>query len=1256
VVSAKGYWKLLTHTFHAISKVALLAALSAMMAAAQGLTSIRGTIGDTGGAVVPGAAVTLINVDTNATRSTVTDASGVYQFLQTPPGNYQVKAEKPGFKVAVQNSVKLQVNTPATLDLTLEVGAVAEAIFVEAEVQGVNTVDATIGNAFVDKQVSTLPLQTRNVVELLSIQPGVTPTGEVLGARRDQNNVQLDGVDANDNQNSGITNAGNGNGSNGGNPGDAGFNAALPVPLDSVQEFRVTVGGQGADAGRSSGGQVSLVTRSGSNQWHGSLYEFNRNTSFTANNWFSNRAGIKREALVRNQFGGRLGGRIIKDRLFFFFNYENRIDASARGVSRTVPSEALKQGIVTVRLNNGTTQTLSPAEIRAIDPLGRGFNPAMQQFLSFYPAGNDPSLGADRGLNFSGFRFNAPFRQNDKAYVAKLDFNIDSAGKHTVSWRGTLADNFQDINVAQFPGQAPASRMLNNSKGFAARYTTVVSPTIVNVLNVGLTRLGLEQSGTQGFSLSFDSISSQLDYRNAARGFARRSPSWNIADTITMNRGTHTISAGGNIRFIRFDRTSQVNSFPSYSFSRNTLLGLGADINNATIAFLRERNGNSALGLADATNNTRAMGAVLGVINQYSVTYNFEKDGSAIQLGAPVARLFATNEYEFFVQDSWRVTPELTLTGGIRYMNFTPPWEVNGVQVGTTVGIDQYFAERIGAMNAGISNATLPNALLTYALNGPANGKPSWYGRDNNNWAPRFAFAFAPQKDTWIRKFMGKNSVFRGSAAMTYDRFGSDMITEFDRSGSPGLATSLSQPLNTDFSTAVRFGSALPTLPAAPQGQFPNTPAAIVGGFGSNVGIDPSLVAPYSFLLNASYARELPGKVTMEVGYVGRLSRKNLLQVDTFQPLTRFRDPKSGQTWQEASGILRDAFERGLTPAQVRANPSLLPTVAWFENMAPGLANNTFTGSATANYYNMVYNTYAGSDLDALNDIDRLRSARFPNCIIVTGCNSVFALQNAGNRTWRNIGFGNFHGMTLTVRRPLVKGVSFDFNYTWSHSIDNSSAAESGAGTSGAIVQDAFDYSAFRGSSDFDIRHNITANSVTELPFGRGKAFLGDIPTWANQFIGGWEVNSIIRYRTGLPTTITNGGIYPTNYLNAAIAIVKPGANASPGGQTFNQNGNPAVFGATTEYQNYIGQYPGLTGTRAIARLADMINFDLALSKAFSLPWENHKVLFRAEAFNAFNNVNFFNPSLSLANPATFGEYQSAMAPRVFQFALRYEF
>lgn len=1228
----------------------------AVLVMAQGTTSLRGVVYDGGRAVVPGVAVTLTNVNTSASRSTLTDDAGVYQFLQVAPGDYEVKAEKPGFQTMVKSALKLLVSTPTTLDMALEVGSVSDSVNVEADVAAINTVDATIGNPFNETQIQQLPLQTRNVVELLSIQPGVTPTGEVLGARRDQNNVTLDGIDVNNNQNSGI-NSSTGTVSNGSNangvPGESGFNSVLPVPLDSVQEFRVTVGGQGADVGRSSGGQVTLITRSGTNKFNGALYEFNRNAATAANNWFSNRAGIEREALVRNQFGGRLGGPIIRNRVFFFVNYEQRIDASAQAVTRNVPTEALKQGYLTVPLSNGSTQVLTPADVAAIDPLHKGLSSAMRDYMSFYPTGNDPASGRDGGYNFSGYRFNAPFQRNDKAYVAKLDFNLDRSGRHTLSWRGSMRGDSQDVEVAQFPGQAPAAQLLNNSKGFSTRYTAVISPTIINVLSAGLTREGLEQSGSQAPSLSFDGLTAQ---NNFVRGFSRISPVWNVADTATINKGTHTISTGVNFRFIRFDRSSYTNSFPSYSFGRSTLLNLGSDINDALIGYIRTKSGDSTLRLADSANATRGMGSMLGILNSYGVTYNFDKTGSPATLGAPVARNFATNEYEFFVQDSWRATSELTLTYGVRYANFAPPYEQNGIQVGTTVGMDQYFAERVGGMLSGVPNSALPNAFLTYDLNGPANGRANWYKRDNNNWAPRFGFAYSPRKDNLISKIMGKNSVFRGGFGIAYDRFGSDMITEFDRTGSPGLSTSMTQPFNTNFTTSTRYGEGLPALPTTAGGAFPYTPPAVVGGFGSGVGISPNLVAPYSIMLNASYARELKAKFTVEVGYMGRLSRKNLVQVDTFQPLTRFKDSKSGQDWSQMSGALRSAYDQGVTPAMVKANPGLIAAQPWTENLAPGLANFYFPGSATANYFNMVYNEYSGSDLDALNEIDRFTSAKFPNCVLVTGCNTVFAMQNAGNRTWMNAGFANYHAATLSIRRPLSNGISFDFNYTLSHSIDNSSAAESGAGGNGAVIQDSFDYGAFRGSSDFDMRHNITVASLVELPFGKNKKFLSDIPGWANQMIGGWGLNVIARYRSGLPTTILNGGIFNTNYLNGSIAIPKAGVDAPESGTTINENGNPSVFANTSAADAFVGQYPGRTGTRAITRLDDMLNFDLAATKTFFLPFEGHHIYFRAEAFNAFNNVNFYDPSLSLDVATTFGEYRKAMPGRVMQFALRYEF
>ena len=1204
-------------------------------------SSLSGVIRDHQNGVISGAVISLTNADTSTPRKTISAPTGDYVFNQIPPGNYTLEAQMPGFRTS-SHQLRLQVNVPLAVNIQLEVGQVTETINVMGESTVVNTQNATLGNAFTEVQVRQLPLQTRNVVELLSLQPGVTSTGEVIGARRDQNNITLDGVDVNDNQSAGTSAT------------DRGFFAALPVPLDSVQEFRVTIAGQGADQGRSSGGQVSLVTKSGSNQWHGSLYEFHRNKSTAANDWFSNRSGLKRENLIRNQYGASFGGHIIRDRAFFFLNWEDRKDRSASAQLRTVPTDAYKQGIVQFRTNTGGIQSLTAAEARLVDPSGIGISPAMLNILKAYPAGNDPQAGGDRGLNFSGFRFNAPLTRNDRAYVAKMDFNLDKQAKHTLMLRGTLADNSRDQVLAQFPGQDAAAKNLDNSKGLSARYTAVLSSNLVNVFSYGYTRLGIAQSGNGNPSLGFGGIS---NLENFTRGFGRFIPTSNFVNDTTWTKGKHSVQYGINFRVIQNDRTSFANSFASYSFSRNTLRGLGADLTDSVTAYIRQRSGTATLALSEALQVTNAYGNLYGIVNQFSGTYNFGIDGKAVPLGQPISRGFAAREYDFYLQDTWKVRRDLTLTFGLRYSNSTPPWEVNGVQVVPTVPLETYFAERVGGSALGIPGHALPNAKITYAPGGPGNNGPGWFDRDNNNFAPRMNIAWAPEFNGTAGKLFGKGSVIRAGASMLYDRYGSDMIVNFDQSGSPGLASSVTQLRNTNFSDSFRYaGAGLPALPPAPAASFPFTPATIVGGFGSNTGVYSNLVAPYSVLLNMTYARNLPGKLMVEVGYIGRLSRKGLVQQDIFQALTEYKDQKSGTTWAQAAGILRDRLESGITPAQVRANPSILPTVPFIENMFPGAANRTFPGSATANYFFSTYGTYAGSDLDALNDMDR---ERLPNgsCISATGCNTFFPLQNAGMRAWVNAANASYHGGQLVLRRPVTNGFGFDFNYTLSHSFDIVSAAESGAGNGGAIIQNSFNPKASYASSDFDIRHNITTNFVVELPFGKGKSFLNSGPGWVNQFIGGWQITALSRYRTALPLNISTGGIYPTNYLSSSIAILKPGATFPESGTGFDQNGNPSIFRNTNAAQAFIGQYPGRVGTRNILRGAPLFNTDMSVGKYFQGPFEGHRIQVRAEAFNAFNTVNWGDPTRTLANPGNFGQITSTNGgPRVIQLALRYEF
>jgi hypothetical protein len=1240
--------------------VAVFLLAGAWNAYSQATTSLRGTISDSQGLALPTAVLTLTNVENSAARKVISGAAGEYIFVQIPPGTYKITAERPGFTTATRDHIQLLVNTPATLDLRLEVGATTETVNVQSETSTVNTVDASVGNPLSEHQVRQLPLQTRNVVELLSLQPGVTSDGEVMGARRDQNNITLDGADVNNNQNSGLiaqntaTGTGGFQGSNAnGATTNPGFNAVLPIPLDSVQEFRVTVAGEGPNVGRSSGGQVALVTKSGSNQFHGSLYEYNRNTQTAANTWFNNQAGVPRQPLVRNQFGASAGGKIIRDRLFYFFNYEERTDASGVATVRAVPSDTLRQGILSFQLADGSIQSLTPDQIREVDPQHQGVNPAILKVLNQFPAGNAPAFGQDGGLNFSGYRFNAPSHRNDRAIVGKIDYHIDSAGKHTLSLRGTLADNTDDQILAQFPGQGPASTLRDNSKGLSAQYTWLIKPNLINVFNLGFTRFGQVMSGATGPVLFFTGIDSlQNPY---ARPTGQRLPTLNPTNDVTWIKGKHTITAGFNARLIHNNTSSFATSFARYGYGATELIGLGSDIQNSVTDYLQQRIPNAQL--ADPTSVTNGLGALFGLVNDDFHTDLFDKNGTPLPQGTPQVRSFIEHDYALYIGDTYRATRELTVSVGLRWENFRPPYEANGYQVAPTVGLNQYFAERNYLQTLGVPQNAMPNALLSWGLNGPANGKPTWWTPSNKNFAPRIGIAYAPSdRGGLLGKIFGKHGAFRAGAGIAFDRFGSDLITQYDQYGSIGLATAGNFDDSYSFSTSQRYNGAPPTLAAPAKETFPFTPPSIAAIAGEFMGISPDLKPPYSYLFNASFARELPGKLTMEIGYAGRLSHRLLMEGDVYTPLEYFKDPKSGITWTQNANQVRGLFDAGLTPGDVAKNPSLVPNLPFVENMWPGLKNQDVMGSASANYFMCVYNDYNSSFLDCLHAVDRNTTSGYVNgqCLSVLGCYTFFPIQGSSMPTWMNAGVAQYHSLSLSLRRAFSAGLSFDFNYTWSHSLDLGSAAESGAGQQGAAIQNIFNIKEFRGSSDFDLRHNITADFLYELPLGKNKPFLNRVSGWANQIIGGWQLSSVIRYRTGLPTAVGGDLAYNANYWLSSLAILTQPVQS--GGVRIDQNGNPSIFGNTGASNSFADELPGHSGTRAALRLAPMFNVDLTVAKAFRLPWEGQRIQFRAEAFNALNHPNFINPSLSLTSPLTFGEFQGVMDPRTMQFALRYEF
>ncbi|HKG78935.1 MAG TPA: carboxypeptidase-like regulatory domain-containing protein, partial [Pyrinomonadaceae bacterium] len=499
--------------------LALMLLSSSLALAQTGSSSLRGTINDLQGRAVPGAQVTITDEQKNFNRTQTASSEGVYVFTSIPPGTYRLEVEATGFKKAVVSELQAQIDTPGTFDVQLEVGNIAETVSVIAGVDApINTTDATIGNTFESRRITELPLSANNVVGLLSLQPGVTRTGFVNGGRSDQSNITLDGVDVNEQQ-SGLDIVTN-----------QAFSSVLRILRESTQEFRVVTTNPNADTGRSSGAQVSLATKSGTNEFHGSLFEFHRNTVTTANDFFNNKAGrflptdpqvisgtatagdarLPRPPLLRNFFGGSVGGPVIKDRAFFFFAYEGFREATSSGNLQIVPLPHVGQGIIRYKTANGASdpscpagtpsgfRCLNAAQINAAyiaaNGVTPGVNPAALAFLSDktqrYVA-NDTTVGD--GINTGGFRFNAPTPTTFDTYVLKLDFNLTN--NQTLFVRG----NYQNDNIGQLPTfpDAPAPSIWYHPKGFALGHSWTASNNLVNRFTYGLTRAAFTRQGDQ---------------------------------------------------------------------------------------------------------------------------------------------------------------------------------------------------------------------------------------------------------------------------------------------------------------------------------------------------------------------------------------------------------------------------------------------------------------------------------------------------------------------------------------------------------------------------------------------------------------------------------------------------------------------------------------------------------------------------------------------------------------------------------------
>ena len=1301
-----------------------------------GTTSLRGSVTDkTGGAIV-GANVTIKNQDIGLERTTNTSTTGQYEFLVLPPGTYTLTVEKQNFQRYLQTNVELLVNSPATQDVTLQVGSTAQTVEVSAQAETLNTSDASLGISFDEDRVKQLPIESRNVAELLSLQAGVayignretviqqdtdTRGGAVNGARSDQSNITLDGVDVNSDT-----------------KGYA-FDSVLPITADSVQEFRVTTTNYNADQGRSSGAQVALITKSGSNDFHGSVYEYNRNAATSANDYFLKLSQLesgepnKAEALVRNNFGGSVGGPIKKDRLFFFLNYEGERQADQQSTVRVVPSAALRDGVITYQCSGGVsacpggtvqglTEThnvapgyfaLSPSEIQQMDPQGIGVNTGvMIPYFNAFPLPNDNSVGD--GVNLQGYRFAAPNLTTDNWYIARADYKITSNGNHTLFWRGALRNDsnaqseYLPTQSPYFP-RGPELTLVYYRKGFALGYDAVLRPNLVNNFRWGFTRQSFGEIGNQtqpfvefrglnddGFTISG---SGATEFQPT---LTYEVPVHNIVDDVSWIKGRHTLSFGGNINILRNPQTTNASSFSSAIANASWFIpsglsnqGVPGFFDPACSIYATPITGGCfdgstpspnephypAVAQSFSTNYDYPLTALVGMVNNVTAQYNGTKTpGVYLPEGAPLKRRFADNAFEMYVQDAWKVKSNFTLTYGLRYSLFAPPWETNGFQVCPNQNLTNWFNQRSENMAQGIGTNALP--LISFDFCGPANGKAGFYNWDFKDFGPRVAFAYSPsEKDGLLGALFGGpgKTTIRGGFGMVYDRLGPALLATFDANGSFGLSTSLTNLAGSvSPATSPRIAGLfdIPTSSDvyAPPPSSLTFPTSGVGSFAVYWGMDQGLKTPYSYTLDFSVGRDLGKGFTLEAAYVGRLSHRLLTQEDVAAP-EDIVDPLTHVDYFTAVDALAKLYRQGVPTSSI--TPQLVGSTAqyWPDILQPagpsGYAINcnagglTTTPSALQAAYSF-FSCFNGNETTALQLIDQgaLTNGNGQSIYGPGGPYAFMSSQFAALYAWRSIGTAAYNAMQVTLRHHLSHGLQFDFNYTYSKSIDLSSDANriTAEGGLGGQIINPWDPKALRAVSDFDTPQQFNSNWIWELPFGKDRWIGGNSHGFLEALIGGWQLTGLARWTSGFPVGVSNGTQWPTNWQLSGYAtqigpVSTAGAVKNPDG-TVNLFGNAAA--AAAALNNYQADFPGQVGARNSLRGDGFAGLDVGLDKRWKMPWkESHSLQFRWEVFNVLNLTRFDVQSLSLSitNASTFGNYSALLTnPRTMQFALRYEF
>ncbi len=1244
------------------ARITLLLCLSLCVIGTQvwgqgGTSSIVGTVQDGTGAVIVGAKVAVKNQANGLTYSTTTTSAGTYKLDALPPGQYTVTVSHSGFQTLVATNNVVSVGVPVVVNLVLKVGRTAEVVEVQGSYQRIETTSATVSDVITGTEVVSLPLNGRNPLGLITLEPGLVQrtnnsTGSgthVFGSRDRSHNVTIDGIDANE--------------------------SSVPNPQsnlyrlnpDNVEEFRVVTHNATPETGRNSGANVSIATRTGTNELHGDIFYFNRNTALNANEWFNNYDGLPRPVLLMHQFGTDLGGPIIKDKTHWFFSYQGARIAQTMPINaaygsvwvynqdlyrngnfryfKADPNNPLVIDNTTIKGNSYLLVDPTTGQLRPEVPVcatgtqlgcvatfniftadtargGAGLDPLISAMLGKLPAPNTYS-GVGDGLNYGGFDWNPPSRFSGPHFLGKIDHKLGENdtlfGTFLNADWNTKEGDFTNARPQVLPGFPPEGTVSRNTQLLSVNERHVFSPSMVNELTIGFSRFRFDFPMAENNPPSQPPLPygqdcwSPVSFRTATMPYCnapmthRAVVNYQLNDNFGVTRGPHYLRTGFSMRLYQHnDFRGPVGGFniaPTIIFNPY----VSGSYNIARDAGFTRPSGISS---GDWNRLRRAATELLGI--PAYINEGFVLNPATGQYVYSPGRLHTRlRQFNAYGQDEWKARRNLTVNYGVR-------WEMN--MAPSDAGGAVYVPDHPVDGSAG---------RVTYVKS------DHWYERNNAlAFAPRVGLAWSPNEKTVVRA--GYGLAFDTISTFQATAIGGKVPGSILQVKQPITGTAIDNRLSAVMAQYNPFTLPVPTTaPNFSPDPLPRGSVPDVGAFA------PNLRMPTVHEWSLTIQRELPWRMVGQVGYIGKRGTR------------LFRPFDINQVGVEQAGFL-DAFNVAYNNVHNGCNwDGTVPTQSPISGIPVcGAAGPTPTllvqlGGRSAAMTDM--NTYSGlgAAAEVANLLDARSTASGGQLIVANGFpanyfrpnpqfGQIFYMDNSGD--------SYYHGMIAQLRRRFEKGLEFGLVYTWSRSIDDQSidpvGSTSGGGlstTSSRSPTDAFRPWVDRAVSDFNNTHVFTAHYVYELPLGKGQTFLGGSPAWLNHIVGGWQMTGMYTWQSGEPFTL-NSGVRTVNTIKESRAVIvgqMPDARSLkwvPGikGPVYWQASD---FDYVTNCRSFVGvdgkvcvPPPGSYGGSRNAVLGPGFwNFDFGVTKNFAVT-ERVKLQFRTEFFNLFNHPNFENP------------------------------